>query len=197
MPPRKKQGCVRKPVFVGVFAGLIFRGPSLRQDKKAGRGFSRIPRGQASGLNCGTGGGPHGPNASEQSRKQGRYRSLAATDATRDRGGARGAKLSNGFHKTPLAGRPTASLPVRRSRPQNAPHAASLICFLGERGRQQAVGRLLKSWTRKCLRRRAAAQTSPLRHCSAAKAVGSLAMRCGERWRAVAVVIGAPRGRRC
>ena len=81
--PRKKQGCVRKPVLVGVFAGSIFRGPSLRQHQKAGRGFSRIPRGQGSGLTCGTGGGPHGPNASEQSRKQGRYRSLATTDATR------------------------------------------------------------------------------------------------------------------
>ena len=38
-------------------------------------------------------------------------RSLAATDATRDRVGARGAKLLNGFFKSPVAGRPT--LPFR------------------------------------------------------------------------------------
>ena len=35
------------------------------------------------------------------------------TDATTDKGGARGAKLLNGFRKTPVAGRPPASLPVR------------------------------------------------------------------------------------
>ena len=40
-------------------------------------------------------------------------RSLAATDATNDRVGACGTKLLNGFKQTPLAGRPTASLPVR------------------------------------------------------------------------------------
>ena len=35
------------------------------------------------------------------------------TDATTDKDGARGAKLLNGFFKSPVAGRPTASLPVR------------------------------------------------------------------------------------
>ena len=40
-------------------------------------------------------------------------RSLAATDATTDQGGACGAKLLIGFNETPLAGRTTASLPVR------------------------------------------------------------------------------------
>ena len=35
------------------------------------------------------------------------------TDATTDKVGARGAKLLNGFRKTPVAGRPPASLPVR------------------------------------------------------------------------------------
>ena len=40
-------------------------------------------------------------------------RPLRITDATTDQVGARGAKLLNGFKQTPVAGRPTTSLPVR------------------------------------------------------------------------------------
>src|SRR5204863_8929903 len=38
---------------------------------------------------------------------------LRIADATSDRVGACGAKLLNGFNEIPVAGRPTASLPVR------------------------------------------------------------------------------------
>jgi len=40
-------------------------------------------------------------------------RPVRITHATTDRVGACGAKLLNGFNETPVAGRPTASLPVR------------------------------------------------------------------------------------
>ena len=59
-------------------------------------------------------------------------RRLATTDATSDRVGARGAKLLNGFRRTPLAGRPTASLPVRPHRTRTArPEPASVSSVQG------------------------------------------------------------------
>ena len=126
-------------VFVGDFEAPVFGGGGHGQHKRAVRGFPlKIPRGLGSGHDCGTGGGPRVPIANEQSRKQGRYRGLSAADATSDRVGTRGAKLLNGFRKTPLAGRPIASLPVR---PQcaAAPGPRQARMFLPRKGASMGV----------------------------------------------------------
>ena len=66
------------------------------------------------------------------------------THATSDRVGSRGAKLLNGFFKSPVAGRPTASLPVR-AQFTTAPLALASVSFFRERVRQQAIGSLLRN----------------------------------------------------
>lgn len=76
-------------------------------------------------------------------------RSLAATDATNDRVGACGTKLHERVHNEHqwLAG---LQLPFRFAlNPPAPPELGKRVCFSHERVRQQAVGRLLKSWTRK------------------------------------------------
>ncbi len=66
------------------------------------------------------------------------------THATSDRVGACGAKLLNGFYKTPVAGRPTASLPVR-THFTTTPLLCKRLSFFCERVRQQAFGVLLRN----------------------------------------------------
>ena len=70
------------------------------------------------------------------------------THATSDRVGSCGAKLLNGFFKSPVAGRPTASLPVRAQFITAPGVLASGGCFR-ERVRRQAIGLLLTSWAEK------------------------------------------------
>ena len=66
------------------------------------------------------------------------------THATSDRVGSCGAKLLNGFIKSPVAGRPTASLPVR-TQFTTTPVALASVSFYRERVRQQAVDSLLRN----------------------------------------------------
>ena len=114
MPPRKKQGSDLKPVFIGDFAGRVFGGRRCSQHKKAGHGFlEKFHAARAANQDV-------EPEAGRMIQMQMSNlvngvvtRSLTATDATNDRVGTCGTKLLNGFSKTPLAGRSTASLPVR------------------------------------------------------------------------------------
>ena len=55
------------------------------------------------------------------------------THATSDRVGACGTKLLNGFNETPVAGRPTASLPVR-AQSTRAPGPRQARMFLSRKG---------------------------------------------------------------
>ena len=66
------------------------------------------------------------------------------THATSERVGSCGAKLRNGCLKSPVAGRPTASLPVR-TQFTTTPVALASVRFFRERVRQQAVGSLLRN----------------------------------------------------
>ena len=69
--------------------------------KKAERGFrQKIPRGQGSGFNCGTGVGPHARVQISNLLSGVVTRSLAATDATSVRVGACGTKLLGHASKT-------------------------------------------------------------------------------------------------
>lgn len=112
--PRKKQGSDLKPVFIGDFAWRVFTRRRRSQHKKAEHGFRKTS---------------HAAKAADQvvEPESGRRiqtqvinlvigvvpRPSRITHATSDRVGACGAKLLNGLLKTPVAGRPTASLPVR------------------------------------------------------------------------------------
>ena len=71
-------------------------------------------------------------------------RPIKVTHATSDRVGACGAKLLNGFVKSPVAGRPTGSLPVH-AQFTTAPTVLASVSFFRERVRQQAIGRLLRN----------------------------------------------------
>ena len=73
----------------------------------------KIPRGQSGRSSCGTGGGPHVQTQMINLVNGVVPRPSRITHATSDRVGVCGAKLLNGFFETPVAGRPTASLPVR------------------------------------------------------------------------------------
>ncbi len=113
------------------------------------------------------------------------------THATSDRVGSCGTKLLNGFKRTPVAGRSTASLPVRAQWNRSARTRQASVSSV--KGSATAVGSLLKSWTRKCLKSKPVSGFSFLRHCSASEAVGSLTMRCSEPGGGVAVAIVASR----
>ena len=87
-----------------------FAGNTKRPDMG---GLKKIPRGQGSESSCGTGVGPHGRMQMCNLVIGVVSRPTRITHAASDRVGACGAKLLNGFFKSPVAGRPTASLPVR------------------------------------------------------------------------------------
>ena len=113
-PPRKKQGYVRKPVFIGVLAGAVFSATPSSQHKKAGMDFRKKIHAAKSANQV------EEPEAGRMIQSQMSNLvigvvpcPLRITHATSDRVGSCGAKLLNGFNETPVAGRPTASLPVR------------------------------------------------------------------------------------
>jgi hypothetical protein len=114
MMPRKKQDDVRKPVFIGIFAGLVFCEWPSRQHKKAGRGFRKKnltrPSQQIKLWNRRR---AAWSNKRMNNLVNGVVPRLAVTDATNVKDGACGTKLLIGLQRTPLAGRSTASLPVR------------------------------------------------------------------------------------
>jgi len=111
--PRKKQGSDLEPVFIGDFAAVFFGEAGCRQHKKAGQGFCKES---------------HAARAANQIVEPEAGRMIQTqvinlvngvvpcpsriADATSDRVGACGTKLTHGFKVTPLAGRSPASLPV-------------------------------------------------------------------------------------
>ena len=98
MPPRKKLGWVRKPVFIGIFAGSVFSGQASRKHKKAGVVLRKKI---------------HAAGSTDQV-ESGSCRVPQGSRTPPVIGSAHaGPSSMNGFHRTPVAGRPTASLPVR------------------------------------------------------------------------------------
>ena len=69
---RKKHGCERKPVFIGVFAGSVFGGAAAREHKKADRGFGKNPTRPGQRIKLWNRSRAAGPSANEQSRNRGR-----------------------------------------------------------------------------------------------------------------------------
>ena len=93
--------------------GCFAQGTIQTTQKSRSWVLQKIPRGQSGRSSCGTGGGPHGQSQIINLVNGVVPRPARITHATNDRVDACGAKLLNGFIKSPVAGRPTASLPVR------------------------------------------------------------------------------------
>ena len=116
-----------------------------RQPTQKGRTWisQKIPRGQGSGFNCGTGGGPHDPSANEQSPKRGRNprpcghgRHQCEGRRMRDQAPERALKSTSG---RPVCRFPSGS-PLN---PPKRPAPGKRESFYRARVRQQAVGGLL------------------------------------------------------
>jgi len=132
-----------KPVFIGDFVAPVFCADRCRQHKKAGHGFRKKSH-AARAIN-------HVVEPESGRRIQTQVINLVngvvpcplrIADATNDRVGAYGTKLLNGFVKTPVAGRSTASLPVRAQFTSTA-RTWQALKFLPRKGRPKAVSSLL------------------------------------------------------
>lgn len=114
VPPRKKQGRDRRPCFSVDFGMSVFGGWKSEQHKKADVVFSKLSTRPAA-LNQ-----VEEPEAGRKIQTQMINLVIGVvpcpsriTHAASDRVGSCGTKLLNGFLKSPVAGRSTASLPVR------------------------------------------------------------------------------------
>ena len=78
-----------------------------------GESYEKAATGRGGKPSCGTGGGPHGQSQMFNLVNGVVPSPARIADATNDNWvGACGTRLLNGFKQTPVAGRPTASLPV-------------------------------------------------------------------------------------
>jgi hypothetical protein len=180
---RKKQGRHQNPVLIEGFPRRSLRAEPVRKHKRAGHGFGGKNHAATAAQNDVE---PEAGRAVKRSMINLLHgvvtRRLTATDATHDRVGAHGAKLLNGFHRIPLAGRPTASLPVRLTGDLHGgcgpklTHGLTCAPLAGRDTLPAVRHRHPRAPRARC-------QASFLRHCPASEAVGSLTRMLGSKVR--------------